>query len=135
MSTSTIYHRPQSKRLIPLAELLGVKKVKLGPQHKKIQQLILDQEEVFLEFIEAETGIHKGTANRLMCDIAIVTSDWTPYMAYQCSRCSEIAAMDLKDGAQIAMYGSVAACCPECATVQNITARHTHISWKKVPKE
>lgn len=98
-------------------------------------QAINDQDEVFLEFLEAEIGIGKGTANRLMCEIAIETGQWTPYCAYECVRCHSVNRMRTTDAAQISALGSVAVCCSECATVQNITAEFMHLSWKKTDGE
>ena len=102
----------------------------LTDDHQKVLDVIIEQDEVFLEFISAKLGISTTRANNLMAEIAIMTGKYIPEIAWTCDKCNEVSRIPLKDGLRIATLGGLTVKCCECSNIVGIKAIDTIVTWK-----
>ncbi len=100
--------------------------------HQKVVDAITEQDEVFLEFVKAQTGFSIAYSNQLMAEIALMTGKYVPEITWVCTKCQEVSRIPLRETLRIRTMGSTTVKCCECGNIVTIKAIDTIVTWKLI---
>lgn len=118
MSTRTTLSRPRG--------------IQATSDHQKVVDVIVEQDEVFLEFVKARTGFSIAYSNQLMAEIALMTGKYVPEVTWICTKCEEVSRIPLRETLRIRSLGSTMVKCCECNNTASIKAIDTIVTWKLI---